>query len=200
MQEEGQKAQVQVPKLALDGLNWAIYCNRLKWALQTNSLTDHSSADSPLADYLALGNISSVGPEACWAKEKPVIKQVLGLTLPNTAFNRIEDMLQSITMPAQNFFHQLSLAPTHSYSFLYHSHKTSIPFSDPSTSMLLNCTVLIPVQWITCSLSPHHSSHITFIKDSNNTQDTLMCPTLQMYLYDRPHIGCKTPEGLYGLT
>jgi hypothetical protein len=90
MQEEGQKAQVQVSKLASDRSNWVIYCNRLKWALWTNSFTDHSLADSPPADYLALSDIGGISPDACWAKEKTVIKQVLGSTLPNTALNRIK--------------------------------------------------------------------------------------------------------------
>jgi hypothetical protein len=75
-----------------------------------------------------------------------------------------------------------------------------ILFSDPLSSMTLNCTVLIPVQWIT-TCSPithfsnphHHSSHITFIEDTNNTQHMVICPTPQMYPHDRSYRGPNGP-------
>jgi hypothetical protein len=67
----------------------------------------------------------------------------------------------------------------------------TIPFSDPPSGMTLNCTILIPVQWITthslipCSLTPpHHSSYTAFIEDTDNMQHMLTCPTLQMYPCD----------------
>jgi hypothetical protein len=87
------------------------------------------------------------------------------------------------------------------------SHMTSmslnctIPFSDPLSSTTLNCTVSIPVQWITHSSSSYHSSHIAFVKDTNDTQHMLMCPTLQMYLHDGPCCGPhRWPNGLVACT
>jgi len=60
MQEERQKAQVQVPRLALDGSNWVIYHDRLKWVLQISNFNDHSLSDSPSAAYIALGDVRDV--------------------------------------------------------------------------------------------------------------------------------------------
>ena len=57
MQEERQKAQVQVPRLALDGSN---YHDRLKWVLQISNFNDHSLSDSPSAAYIALGDVRDV--------------------------------------------------------------------------------------------------------------------------------------------
>jgi hypothetical protein len=74
-------------------------------------------------------------------------------------------VLQSVTMPTKNFFPSSSLAPTHSfrYPFLCSTHKK------PLSGMTLNCTFSIPVSWITRSSEPPcHSSHITFIEDTNN--------------------------------
>jgi hypothetical protein len=60
--------------------------------------------------------------------------------------------------------------------------------------MMLNCMFLIPVSWITrSSKPPRHSSHITFIEDTDDTQHKVTCPALQMYPHDRSRRG---PDGL----
>ena len=58
--------------------------------MQINSFNIHTSDTSPTQAYTALGTIEGLGSDACWEKEENTIKQVLGLTLPNTAFNRIK--------------------------------------------------------------------------------------------------------------
>jgi hypothetical protein len=88
--QEEFKIQVQVPKLSPDSANWVIYHDRLKWAMQTNSSNAHASDTSPTQAYTTLGMIGGLAPDACWEKEENAIKQVLGSTLPNTAFSRIK--------------------------------------------------------------------------------------------------------------
>ena len=88
MQQDEQR--VQVPKLSSDGSNWVIYRDRLIWAMQTNSFNDHTADASPSPNYTALGTLNGMTPEARWTKEESAIKQVLGSTLPDTAFNRIK--------------------------------------------------------------------------------------------------------------
>jgi hypothetical protein len=72
--QEEFKMQVQVPKLSLDGANWVIYCNRLKWAMQTNSFNVYVSDTSPTQAYTTLGVIGGLAPEVHWEKEENAIK------------------------------------------------------------------------------------------------------------------------------
>src|SRR5487761_696584 len=88
MQQEEQR--VQVPKLSPNGTNWVIYRDRLTWAMQTNTFDEHKQHSSPSTTYTAAGNLNGLTPEAHWTKEKSMIKQVLGSTLPDTAFNKIK--------------------------------------------------------------------------------------------------------------
>jgi hypothetical protein len=90
MAQEEFKMQVQVPKLSLDGANWVIYHNRLKWAMQTNSFNAHASDTSLTQAYTTLGMIGGLTSDVHWKKEENAIKQVLGSTLPDTAVNRIK--------------------------------------------------------------------------------------------------------------
>src|SRR6266850_32221 len=90
MAQEEHWTPIQVPKLSLDGSNWVVYCDRLKWAMQTNNFDNHAGEDSPLADYLATGTIGSVTTQAQWMKEENTIRLALGSTLLDTTFNRIK--------------------------------------------------------------------------------------------------------------
>ena len=62
MEQEGHR--VQLPKLATDGANWVIYRDRLIWAIQANSIDEHTIADMPSTKYTALGIIDNLTPEA----------------------------------------------------------------------------------------------------------------------------------------
>jgi hypothetical protein len=109
----------------------------------------------------------------------------------------------AITMPIKNFFLSSLLAPTRSplYSCPALTTGTSLncqppthsPILDSSFGITLNCTFSIPVSWITCSLEPpHHSSHIAFIEDTDDTQHKVTCPTPQI----NPRDGsCRGPDG-----
>src|SRR6266850_1861722 len=90
MAQDEQQMPIQVPKLSPDSSNWVVYCNRLIWAMQTNTFTIHAAADAPTTAYTAIGDISGLTPDARWAKEENTIKLVLGSTLPDMAFNRIK--------------------------------------------------------------------------------------------------------------
>ena len=90
MAQDKQRMPIQVPKLSPDGSNWVVYHNRLIWAMQTNTFTDHAVADAPLMAYIAVGDIGGLTPNARWVKEENAIKLVLSSMLPDTTFNRIK--------------------------------------------------------------------------------------------------------------
>src|SRR6267142_98854 len=92
MASDEQQMPVQVLKLSPNSSNWVTYRDRLKWAMQTNTFDAHARADSPLVDYLALGTVGGVTTAVRWAKEENTIRLILGLTLPDTTFNRIKMM------------------------------------------------------------------------------------------------------------
>jgi len=81
---------IQVLKLSLDSSNWVVYCDRLIWAMQTNTFMDHAVADTPPMAYVTVGDVGGLTPNACWVKEENAIKLVLSSMLPDTAFNRIK--------------------------------------------------------------------------------------------------------------
>jgi hypothetical protein len=58
--------------------------------MQTNSFNTHASDTSPAQVYTTLEPIGGLTLDVCWEKEENAIKQVLGSTLPDTAFNRIK--------------------------------------------------------------------------------------------------------------
>ena len=58
--------------------------------MQASSIEDHLQADAPPDAYIALGNLDSLTPQACWTKEEHVIKSALSQTLPNTAFLKVK--------------------------------------------------------------------------------------------------------------
>ena len=58
MEQEG--LRVRLPKLASDGSNWVVYRDRVIWALQTSTIADHITANTPSTAYINLGDIDSV--------------------------------------------------------------------------------------------------------------------------------------------
>jgi gag-polypeptide of LTR copia-type len=58
--------------------------------MQTSSFNAHAQDTSPTQAYTTLETIGALTPDAHWEKEENAIKQVLGSTLSNMAFNRIK--------------------------------------------------------------------------------------------------------------
>ena len=46
MQSKDSIMKHNIPKLAADGSNWVIYCDRLLWVLDTTAHTDHLAHSS----------------------------------------------------------------------------------------------------------------------------------------------------------
>ena len=82
--------RVKLPKLERSGANWVTYCDRLIWALQSESIDDHIASSSLPQAYKDLGKISNLEPEACWKEEEHTIKQILSSTLLDTTFLKIK--------------------------------------------------------------------------------------------------------------
>ena len=87
MQVEDTTMKHSIPKLAADGSNWVIYRDRLLWVLDTNSLNDHLTHDSTLTSYASAGGL---GPDERWRKEEGMVRQIIGATIPDTAFNCVK--------------------------------------------------------------------------------------------------------------
>jgi hypothetical protein len=106
----------------------------------------------------------------------------------------------SLTPTRSSHCHSPPLAPpivTHPHSLLPLSLtptcSSRYPLPHYLSSITLNCTFLILVSWITCSLPPYHLSCIVFIEDTDDTQHKVACPALQMYLCDG---SCRGPDVL----
>ena len=79
-----------VPKLAADGNNWVIYCDCLLWVLDTNSLIEYLQSNPTLSSYTTAGTIRSLMPNQHWKKEEGMVKQIIGATIPDLAFNCVK--------------------------------------------------------------------------------------------------------------
>jgi hypothetical protein len=90
MQIEDQGLKHTVPKLAADSSDWVIYCNRLLWVLDTNTLGNHIQSSSVPSSYTTAGTINSLTAEQRWAKEEGMVKQFIGATIPDIAFNHVK--------------------------------------------------------------------------------------------------------------
>ena len=84
------KHRIKVPKLERSGVNWVTYRNRFIWALQSKSIDDHIAEFTPTLDYINLGDVNDLKPQARWKKEEHTIKQILSSLLPDTAFLKIK--------------------------------------------------------------------------------------------------------------
>ena len=79
-----------IPKLAADGSNWVIYCDYLLWVLDTTAHTDHLAHSSTPTSYITAGDIGGLTPSQRWQKEEGMVKQIIGTTIPDIAFNHIK--------------------------------------------------------------------------------------------------------------
>ena len=79
-----------IPKLAADGSNWVIYCDCLLWVLDTTAHTDHLAHSSTPTSYITAGDIGGLLPSKQWQKEEGMVKQIIGTTIPDIAFNCIK--------------------------------------------------------------------------------------------------------------
>ena len=79
-----------IPKLAANGSNWVIYHNRLLWVLDTTAHTDHLMHSSTPTSYITAGDIGGLTPSQRWQKEEGMVKQIIGATIPDIAFNCIK--------------------------------------------------------------------------------------------------------------
>src|SRR5260221_9672130 len=82
--------KVNVPKLTHDGANWVDYRNRLLWLLESQHIDTHITADSMPSEYTNLGKVGGLEPQERWSKEEYAIRQVIGSSVPTTAFTSIK--------------------------------------------------------------------------------------------------------------
>ena len=51
---------INVPKLAADGSNWVIYRDRMSWAMNLRSLSDHLTNVTMPATYATAGTVNGI--------------------------------------------------------------------------------------------------------------------------------------------
>ena len=82
--------RINVPKLSADGTNWVIYRDRMLWAMDSRTLSDHLTNASMPAAYRAAGTIHGVTAPTQWAHGEATVKQAIAASVPDSIFNRIK--------------------------------------------------------------------------------------------------------------
>src|ERR1700677_1294431 len=82
--------RINVPKLSADGTNWVIYRDRMLWAMDSRTLSNHLTNASMPAAYRAAGTIHGVPAPARWAHGEATVKQAIAASVPDSIFNRIK--------------------------------------------------------------------------------------------------------------
>ena len=83
--------KIIVPKLADDSSNWIDYRDRVVWLLESQNIEQHIEHDTMPSAYTTPGNVGGQEAKQLWKKEEMNIKQVIGPSLPRSAFSRIKN-------------------------------------------------------------------------------------------------------------
>ena len=82
--------KLNILKLALDGLNWVTYRDRMKYALDTRGWSDHLVTDKITQAYKDAGDVGGIKPEACWKGDEALVRQLIVASVSDSVFNRIK--------------------------------------------------------------------------------------------------------------
>ena len=82
--------RINVPKLAADGSNWVIYRDRMLWAMDLRTLSDHLTNISMPTAYGSAGTIGGLSASARWAHGEATVKQAIAASVPDSIFNQIK--------------------------------------------------------------------------------------------------------------
>lgn len=66
-----------VTKLATNGLNWVIYRDRIIWAFKCRRWLEHLGTTTVPQRYLDAGDINGISPQARWASEECIAKEMI---------------------------------------------------------------------------------------------------------------------------
>jgi hypothetical protein len=82
--------RINIPKLSADGSNWVVYRDRMIWAMNSCTLSDHLTNASMPAAYGAAGMIHGVTAPMQWVHGEATVKQAIAASVPDSIFNRIK--------------------------------------------------------------------------------------------------------------
>ena len=85
-----EELRINVPKLAADGSNWVIYRDRMLWAMDSRTLSDHLTNVSMPAAYRSAGTIGGLSASTRWAHGEATVKQAIAASVPDSIFNQIK--------------------------------------------------------------------------------------------------------------
>ena len=86
----GDELQINVPKLAADGLNWVVYCDRMVWAMELRALADHLTNQNVPQAYAAAGVVNGLDAPTRWGLGEAAVKQAIAASVPDSVFMHIK--------------------------------------------------------------------------------------------------------------
>jgi gag-polypeptide of LTR copia-type len=81
----------KITQLAADGSNWENYRDRMVLIIKSHKWKDHLTNDSPTKRYIDGGTIGGVVLLERWEDDEAVLMNLIALSIPDSAFNRIKD-------------------------------------------------------------------------------------------------------------
>jgi len=82
--------KINIFKLAADGLNWVMYQNCMKYALDMHRWARHLVSTVITQEYKDASNIGGMKPEVCWKTNEAVVRQLIIASVPDSVFNCIK--------------------------------------------------------------------------------------------------------------
>ncbi len=82
--------KINIFKLAADGLNWVMYQNCMKYALDMHRWARHLVSTVITQEYKDASNIGGMKPEVCWKTNEAVVRQLIIVSMPDSVFNHIK--------------------------------------------------------------------------------------------------------------
>jgi hypothetical protein len=86
----GEEQKISINKLANDGSNWITYQDRMLWAIEDCSWSEHLTAMSVTTAYMNVGEVGGLDPDAHWDWHEASVKQLIAVSIPDSAFNQIK--------------------------------------------------------------------------------------------------------------
>ena len=82
--------RINILKLQADGSNWVIYRDRMLWAMDSRTLSDHLTNISMPTAYGSAGTVGGLSASVQWAHSEVTVKQAIAASVPDSIFNHIK--------------------------------------------------------------------------------------------------------------
>ena len=86
----------KITQLAADGSNWENYRDRIILTIRSKKWKDYLTNDKPTKKYIDGGSIDGATPTQRWEDDEGTLINLIAMSIPNSAFNRIKDKKTTI--------------------------------------------------------------------------------------------------------